>query len=170
MPFKYRLEKVLIFRISKRDEQIEVVKAAEQEVIRIQNEIDQKKLEISAVKSNMYSAHHTMMEVYDNYIKHLYEVIEKLEEEKQEAIKKLEEEKEKLAELEKGVKVLEKHKERKKEEFLEEEKKAEMKTLDEIAGVKHYRQTQQRKADELEDELLEAEREFNQQYGQDYEY
>lgn len=155
MPFIYRLQKVLIFRMQKRDEQIEVVKLAEQEVQRIQAEIDKKKQEIFGVKQNMFKSHHTMMEAHDHYIKYLYDLIEKLEFDKQEAIKQLEAEKEKLLELEKAVKVLEKHKEKAKEAYLEEEKKIEMKRLDEVAGVKHYRKTLEAKLDAEEEELLE---------------
>jgi len=151
MPFRYRLQKILNFRIQKRDEQLEVVKAAEQEVRRIQAEIDEKKRTVAVLRQNMYSAHHTMMETYDTYIKHMYELIDQLEEQKQEAIRRLEEEKEKLAELEKAVKVLEKHREKAKEAYLEEEKKAEMKVLDEIANIKHFRKTQDRKIEEVEE-------------------
>lgn len=160
MPFKYRLEKVLTFRIQKKDEQVEVVKAAETEVQRIQNEIDKVKQTIASLKSQMYSAQHTMLETYDNYFKHLYETIDKLEEEKQEAIKKLQEERELLLELEKAVKVLEKHKEKAREEYLKEERIIEMKKLDEVASVKHFRQSLERKNDEAEEE--------QQQYNEDY--
>ena len=151
MPFRYRLQKVLNFRIQKKDEQLEVVKKAEQEVIRIQGVIDENKNTVSVLRQNMYSAPHTMMESYDNYLKHLYKVIEGLEEEKQDAIKVLNEERELLAELEKGVKVLEKHKEKAKEAYLLEEKKAEMKMLDEVAGVRHFRNTLEKRIDEAEE-------------------
>ena len=70
-----------------------------------------------------------MMDSYDKYLKHLYEKGEELENQKLEAIKVLEEEKQKLVEREKEVKVLEKHKERAKEIYLEEEKQAENKLL-----------------------------------------
>lgn len=151
MPFRYRLQKILNFRIQKKDEQLEVVKKAEQEVIRIQGVINEHKQTVSVLRQNMYSAPHTMMESYDSYLKHLYGVIEGLEDEKQEAIKVLNEEREVLAELEKGVKVLEKHKEKAREAYLLEEKKAEMKLLDEVAGVRHFRSTLDKKADEAED-------------------
>ena len=53
MPFRYNLQKVLNFRITKRDEQIEVVKKAQMEVERIQKEIEQKYQEIYGLQSEM---------------------------------------------------------------------------------------------------------------------
>lgn len=158
MPFDYRLQKILNFRIHKKQEQLEVVKQAEREVRRIQSEIDYNLNTISVLRKTMYTAPHTMMENYDIYIKHLYEIIEALEEEKRKAIEKLEEEKAKLVELEKAVKVLEKHKEKAHEQYKDEENKAEMKRLDEVAGLKHYSKTQERKQEELLEELTKEER------------
>lgn len=163
MPFVYNLQKVLNFRITKRDEQIEVVKRAEQKVAQIQAQIDEKKQEIYSVQENMRHAQHIMMEAYDRYIKHLHELIAKLEEDKQKAIKILEQERETLKEYEQGVKVLEKHKEKKKEEYLEEEKRAEMKRLDEVGSIKHFRLTRE-KEEELELEELLKLREYDDEY------
>lgn len=151
MPFRYRLDKVLKYRIQKRDEQLDVVRAAQREVMRIQAEIDKNVNTVDVLKKGIYQAHHTMMEAYDKYIKHLYEIIKKLEEDKQEAIKRLEYEKEVLAEREKEVKVLEKHKEKAREIYKEEEKKAEMKRLDEVAGQKYYAKMQEKINEELAD-------------------
>jgi len=95
-----------------------------------------------------------MLKSYDVYIEHLYKLIEKLEEEKRQAIQRLEEEKEKLAEMEKGIKALEKHKEKALEVYLEEEKDAEMRMLNEIAGLKHFSMMQEKKEEELEELLL----------------
>lgn len=155
MPFRYRLDKVLKYRIQKRDEQLNVVRQAQQEVLRIQAEIDKNLNSIALLRKSIRSAHHTLMENYDVYIKHLEEIVKQLEVEKQAAIDKLNEEKEKLAELEKAVKVLEKHKEKMKEQYKEEEKKAEMKKLDEIASQKHFAKMQQRILEELEEEEIE---------------
>ena len=162
MPFRYNLQKILNFRITKRDEQIEVVKKAQMEVDRIQKEIDMKYQEIYSVQADMKHAQPIMMETYDRYIKHLYKLIEELEIQKQEAIKKLEIEQEKLTELEKNVKVLEKHKERKKEEYLKEEKEREMKELNETASIKHFRR-QKENQEELEmEEYLQKLQENNE--------
>ena len=154
MPFRYSLQKVLNFRITKRDEQIEAVKKAQAEVDRIQAEIDAKYQEIYSVQANMKQADFRMYETYDNYIKHLYTIIAKLEEDKKIAEEKLREEQDKLVECEQNVKVLEKHKEHKKEEYLAEEKKAEMKQLDETGSIKHYRMKKEREEEEMLEELL----------------
>jgi flagellar export protein FliJ len=154
MPFVYRLQKILNFRIQKKDEQIEVVKRAEREVQRIQNEINKNKNTVSVLRKSMYSAPHIMMEKYDQYIKHLYDIIDELEVEKQQAIEKLNEEKAKLVELEKAVKVLEKHKEKAALYYKEEQDKIEMKRLDEVAGLKHFAKTQESIQEEMELEGL----------------
>lgn len=151
MPFVYRLQKVLNYRIQKKDEQIEVVKLAERYVQRIQEEIDKRKQTILDLRKSMYSASHLMIESYDIYIKYLNDEIDTLEEEKIRAIEKLQQEREILIELEKGVKVLEKHKEKVHEQYKEEEKKVEMRRLDEVAGLKHYAKTQEFKREELEE-------------------
>ena len=165
MPFRYNLQKVLNFRITKRDEQIEVVKKAQLEVERIQKEIEQKFQEIYGLQAEMRRAQPIMMEMYDRFIKHLYKLIAELEIQKQEAQKKLEQEQETLTEYEQNVKVLEKHKERKKEEYLKEEKEREMKELNETASIKHFRK--QREAQE-EEELEEYLRMM--QVNNEYEY
>ena len=152
MPFRYRLEKVIKYRVQKRDEQLDVVRKAQNEVLRIQAEIDKNKNSVALLRKTIRSAHHTMMENYDIYIKHLDDIIANLEIEKQAAIDKLNEEKEILAELEKAVKVLEKHKEKMHEQYKEEEKQAEMKILNEVAGQKHYAKMQEKILEQLEED------------------
>jgi flagellar export protein FliJ len=152
MPFVYRFQKVLNYRITKKQEQIEIVKFSEREVQRIQNEIDRNKNTIIVLRKSMYTSGNIMIEKYDQYIKYLYDVINQLEEEKIQAIQKLNEEKEKLIELEKAVKVLEKHKEKIKEQYIDEQNRAEMKVLDEVAGLKHYAKTQNKISEELLEE------------------
>lgn len=151
MPFQYRLEKILKYRIQKRDEQQEVVAKAAAEVQRIQAEIDKNLNSVAILRKSIYNAHHTMMENYDTYIKHLDEIIEKLEEEKQIAINKLNEEREKLEELEKAVKVVEKHKEKALEQYKAEERQLEMKRLDEVAGQKYFAKTLAKTIEEEEE-------------------
>ena len=163
MAFRYNLQKILNFRITKRDEQIEVVKRAQLEVERIEKEIALKYQEIYSVQAEMKRAQPMMYESYDRFIKHLYKQIEELEVKKQEAIQRLEEEKEKLTECEQNVKVLEKHKEKKKEEYLKEEKEREMKELNETASIKHFRK-QKEAQEELEME------EYLKMMQENYEY
>jgi len=156
VPFHYRLDKVLKYRIQKRDEQINVVLEAQREVQRIQAEIDKNKNSVALLRKTIYQAHHTLMENYDTYIKHLDEIIAQLEIKKQEAIDILNEEKEKLAEMEKAVKVLEKHREKMLDQYKEEQKQAEMKTLNEVAGQKHYAKMQARIQEQIEEDELEG--------------
>ncbi len=152
MPFRYRLQKVLDFRIKKKEEQLQEVIKAKNEVDRIQGLIDANNKEIAGVIQTMRtSKDFRMMDSYDKYLKHLYEKGEELEQQKQEALNKLEEEKQKLVEREKEVKVLEKHKEKMKEIYIEEEKQAENKQLSEVAVQKYFRQTKERKEEEGED-------------------
>ena len=56
-----------------------------------------------------------------------------------------------LKEREKEVKVLEKHKEKAREVYIEEEKQAENKLLSEVAVQKHFEKTRNRKEEEGED-------------------
>ena len=140
MPFKYRLQKMLDFRIKKKEEQLLEVLKAKNEVDRIQGLIDANNEEIAGVIQTMRTTKDfKMMDGYDKYLKHLYEKGEELENQKQEAIRILEEEKQKLVEREKEVKVLEKHKEKMKEIYIEEEKQAENKLLSEVGVQKFYR-------------------------------
>ena len=150
MPFRYRLQKVLDFRIKKKEEQLQEVLKAKQEVDRIQRLIDDINNEISGVIHTMRTtADFSQMDLYDKYLKHLYEKGEELEKQKQEAINILEEEKAKLIEREKEVKVLEKHKEKELEKNKEEEKILENKQLSEVAVQKYYRKTKEKKEEEL---------------------
>ena len=101
----------------------------------------------------MRKADFRQYEMYDNFLKHLYLKGEELEIDRIEAQKALDIEKEKLKELEKAVKVLEKHKEHAKEAYLEEEKQAELKQLSEVAVQKYFERTRAQQEEELE-ELL----------------
>lgn len=153
MAFKYRLQKVLEFRIRKKEAQLQEVIKAKNEVNRIQGLIDANNQEIAGVIKSMRTAQdYRMMDAYDKYLKHLYEKGEELEQQKQEAIRLLEIEKAKLVECEKEVKVLEKHKEKALEAYKEEEKQIENKQLSEVAVQKYFQRTRQRKEEEGEDD------------------
>ncbi|MDD3237789.1 MAG: hypothetical protein PHV37_06795 [Candidatus Gastranaerophilales bacterium] len=154
MPFRYRLQKVLDFRIKKKEAQLQAVIKAQQEVYRVEALIEKNNREIAASKDNMRKADPMMYEAYDNFIKHLYEVGEDLELEKQKALDALQVEKDKLVECEKEVKVLEKHKENMHEAYKAEEKAAELKRLSEVAVQKYFARTKEQKEDEELDELI----------------
>lgn len=155
MPFRYRLQKFLEIRIRKKEEQLQEVIKAQSEVDRIELSIIKNNKDIQDTRVNMRKSDPMMYEGFDKFLKHLYEIGEQLELEKQEAIKKLEEEKEKLREREKEVNVLEKHKEHKREEYLQEQKALELKQLNEIGAQKHFAKTREKQEEEMLDELRE---------------
>lgn len=149
MPFRYRLQKILDFRIRKKEEQLQNVRNAQALVLKIEGLIERNNKEIAQTRINMRQADFMMYESYDNFLKHLYEKGEALELDRQKAQEALEEEKDKLRELEKAVKVLEKHKEHSREAYLEEEKQAELKRLSEVAIQKYFAKTREQQEEEL---------------------
>ncbi len=153
MPFRYRLQKVLDFRIRKKEEQLLVVQKAQQAVFIAEENIRKNNEEIRETQINMRKADPMMYDIYDKYLIHLWEKAEQLEQIRAEAQRILDIEKEKLVKLEQAVKVLEKHKEKNKEAYLEEEKKAELKSYSELGVQRYFRQSNERKEEE-ELELL----------------
>ncbi len=152
MPFRYRLQKVLDFRIRKKENQLQAVLKAKREADRIQNLINDNNREIQGVIQTMRtSSDFRMMDSYDKYLKHLYEKGDELDKQKAEAEKALALEKEKLAECEKEVKVLEKHKEKALDTYKEELRQAENKQLSEIAVQKYFQKTKLKKEEEQDD-------------------
>ena len=79
MPFVYRLQKVLEFRIRKKEEQLLVVQKAQQAVFEAEENIRKNEEEIRATKLNMRSADPMMYDAYDKYLVHLWEKAEQLE-------------------------------------------------------------------------------------------
>ena len=154
MPFRYRLQKVLDFRIRQKDQQLQAVILAQQEVYKAEGMIDLNNKEIVSTRVNMRKADFHMLDAYDKYLKSLYEKGVQLEELKQKALENLAEEKRKLTQAEKDVKVLENHKERMREIYKEEEKAAELKRLSEVAVQKFFA----RRKEEQEEAELEARR------------
>ena len=148
MPFRYRLQKVLEFRIRKKEEQLLVVQKAQQAVFEAEENIRKNEEEIRTTKLNMRQADPMMYETYDKYLVHLWEKAEQLEEIRKEKQRILDEEKIKLVKLEQGVKVLEKHKEKNKEAYIAEEKAAELKKYSELGVTRFFRQSQDRAEEE----------------------
>ena len=138
MPFRYRLQKILEIRIRKKEEQLQVVIKAQEEVNRIELLILQNLDLIKKTTQEMRSSNPMMFEQYDKYIKHLWEEDKKLKVQKEEAIEALEKEKEILKIKEQEVNVLEKHKEHQKEEYIKEQKAKELKELNEIGSQKFF--------------------------------
>lgn len=148
MPFFYRLQKILDFRIRKKEEQLLAVQRAQKELAIAEQNIVRNNQEIELIKENQRKADALLLESYDKYLHHLWEKGKELEIIKQEKERKVQEEIQLLIELEKAVKVLEKHKEKNKEAYLEEEKKEELKMLSELGVQRHFQHTQQKIEDE----------------------
>ena len=137
MPFVYRLQKILDFRIRKKEAQLIVVQKAMQAVYEAEERIRQNEAEIQQTIQNKKTADFRMMEYYDNYLHHLWDKAEVLEQERMRLQEIADEEKRKLVKCEQEVKVVEKHKEKQKEAYREDEKKQELKQYSEI-GVQRF--------------------------------
>ena len=138
MPFRYRLQKILEFRIRKKEEQEAVVQKAQQAVHQAEMDIKQNEDEIMQTVQAKKMADYRMMEYYDKYLHHLWDKAEELEKKREEAQKVLDEEMEKLVKCEQEVKVLENPKEKKKEQYIAEEKAAELKMFSELGVQRHF--------------------------------
>ena len=151
MPFKYRLEKILNFRIKKKDEQLEKVRKAQMEVARVEGMIQANLGQIKDTREGMRMADAMMLQHFDNFLQSLYEKDGALKEQKQAAIRFWQEQIAVLHELEKAVKVLEKHKEKKQEEYNEEQKQIELRQLNEVGSLRHFAKSRALEQEELEE-------------------
>ncbi len=152
MPFVYRLQKILDFRIRKKEEQLMAVLKAQQAVHEQEERIRQNEAEIQQTIESKKTADFRMMEYYDKYLHHLWDKADALEAERQRLQAILDEEKQKLVKCEQEVKVLEKHKEKQKDAYIEEEKKEELKRFSEI-GVQRFFIRNREENEELEAEI-----------------
>ena len=168
MPFVYRLEKILGFRIRKKEEQLLVVQKAQQEVFIAEQRIRENEAEIQQTIENRKTADYKMMEYFDKYLHHLWDKADALEAERKRLQAILDEEKAKLVKLEQAVKVLEKHKEKQKEAYLEEEKAKELRQFSEIGVQRFFIQSREREEEEeleLQKLIEESEDEMEENYG-----
>ena len=149
MPFVYRLQKVLDFRIRKKEEQLLNVQKAQQQVYIAEENIRKNEAEIRQTIQNKRTADFRMMEYYDNYLHHLWDKADSLEQERKRVQAILDQEKQKLVKLEQAVKVVEKHKEKQKEAYQEEQKAIELKQFSEI-GVQRFFIRSREEAEEQE--------------------
>ena len=163
MPFVYRLQKVLDFRIRKKEEQLMILQKAQQALYEAEADIQRNNAEIEATKQNQRHADFTMMEAYDNYLHHLWEKAEQLELVRQEKEEIVQQEMQKLVELEQAVKVLEKDKEKSRDAYIAEEKAAELKNMSELGVQRYFQQSRETRE---EQELLEQyQREIEREHG-----
>jgi flagellar FliJ protein len=148
MPFRYRLQKVLDFRINQKEEQRMRVQKAQKAVNQAEQDIKKNEQDILDTKNGMRQADPMMYETYDKFLQHLWEKAEELEAKRQELQKLLDIEVAKLVKCEQAVKVLEKHKEKNKEAYIAEEKAAELKQFSELGVTRFFKQTQERREEE----------------------
>lgn len=160
MPFVYRLQKVLEFRIRAKEQQLLVVQKAQQDVYLQEEKIRQNEAEIRQTIQNKRTADFRMMEYYDNYLHHLWDKADALEQERRRLQTILDEEQKKLVKLEQAVKVVEKHKEKQREAYLEEQKAIELKQFSEI-GVQRFfiHSREEAEEQELQEQLRKLESE-----------
>lgn len=137
MPFRYRLQKVLDFRIREKEAQLLVVQKAQQAVFEAEENIRKNDAEIQQTIQNKRTADFRMMEYYDKYLHHLWDKADTLEQERQRVQAILDKEQQELIKREQAVKVIEKHKEKQREAYLAEEKAIELKQFSEI-GVQRF--------------------------------
>ena len=121
---------------------------AQQQVYIAEANIRKNNEEIEQTKVSQRTADYRLMESYDKYLHHLWEKADSLELIKQDAERKLQEEIMLLVECEKAVKVLEKHKEKNREVYLNEEKALELKNLSEVGVQRHFQQSQHKNEEE----------------------
>ncbi len=160
MPFRYRLQKILDFRINQKEEQRMRVQKAQQAVNEAEQNIKKNNQDILDTKEGMRTADPRMYESYDNFLNHLWEKAEQLEKRRQELQEILDAEVAKLVKCEQAVKVLEKHKEKNKELYLAEEKAAELKQFSELGVTRFFKQAQERRDEEEQQEILRQLREI----------
>lgn len=162
MPFRYRLQKILEFRIRKKEEQETVVQKAQQAVHQAEMDIEQNNNEIAQTIQSKKMADYRMMEYYDKYLHHLWDKAEELEKKRQELQEILDEEMQKLIKCEQEVKVLENHKEKKKEQYIAEEKAAELKMFSELGVQRHFlRAREEAEEEEKMEEFLREQEEWS---------
>ncbi|HEY9687189.1 MAG TPA: flagellar export protein FliJ [Coleofasciculaceae cyanobacterium] len=156
--FVYRLQKVYELRERKKKDQEQRVIDAQKRLRDVELAIEEKKNEIRTSRKNMLSSPHILMAAYDEFLHLLNQQLDGLYEDLELARQALEYERQLLIKAQAELEALVKHKDKAREEWQEEEKRLEMKMLDEVAGQRYYRAQQVRmeeEADEADSEEFE---------------
>lgn len=148
--FIYRLQKVFELRERKKKQQEQRVADAQKKVREVEMAIEEKKNEIRMIRKNMLSSPHTLMAAHDEFLHHLNQQLDELHEDLRRAQDILAHEKILLQKAHSELEALVKHKEKAREEWLEEQKWKEMKMLDEVAGQRYFRAQLVKTEEELE--------------------
>ncbi len=166
-PFIYRLQKVYELRERKKKQQELLVIEAVARVQAVETSISEKKNEIRLLRQNMLSSPHTLMSMHDEFIHGLNHDLDQLYVDLQEAKEHLARERELLIKAEAELEALEKHKEKTYEAWLEDEKRLDLKRLDEVASQRFFRnQLEELEREEIETLAEEEQVAFNAQEGQ----
>lgn len=165
MAFRYRLQKIYDLRERRLRAQEKRVREAADAVEAAQAAENAKRQDITKTQAERLQAHHMQWTLYDKWLRKLDRELDRLIEETHAAKRHLDEEREKLLKAQADLEALNKHRDRAKEEWQEEEKQREMKQLDEVATQRYFRATQAAQLEEIEDAAAEAKRQsFHQQY------
>lgn len=121
------------------------------EIARVEGMIQANLGQIKDTREGMKMADAMMLQHYDNFLQSLYQQDEALRQRKKAAIRFWQEQMAILQELEKAVKVLEKHKEKKKDEYNEEQKQIELRQLNEVGSLRHFARSREQEQEELEE-------------------
>jgi flagellar export protein FliJ len=150
--FVYRLQKVFELRERKKKQQEQRVLEAQAALKAAELALEQHYQKAAELALFMKTAPTSMYQGYDNY-----KEVEKQQEDQLKlnirmATDHLTHQKQLLIKAQADVEALVKHKEKAKEEWLEEEKYREMKQLDEVGGQRYFRQQQANALEALADE------------------
>ncbi|MFM7389482.1 MAG: hypothetical protein ACKO34_02515 [Vampirovibrionales bacterium] len=137
--FKYRLQKVYEMRERHKKEQEQRVNEAVAATRKVEVQRQAKQQEITTLVEELRRTPPMMMEMGMKYKEKLKEQLLQIEEAYQQVLAKQREEEQKLSEAHQALEALEKHKEKCREDWKEEQKAIEMKMLDEIGSQRYFR-------------------------------
>jgi flagellar export protein FliJ len=149
--FVYRLQKVLEMRERKVKEQEQVVIEAKKFLAVAQQKVVSKQQEIRSAQQSMHAGPHTLLAMHDRFIHRSMQELETLQQECYQAERRVIEEAKRLIQYQAEMEALVKHKDKAYDEWKEEEKRAEMKVLDEVATQRFFRAKLSREIDEALD-------------------
>jgi flagellar biosynthesis chaperone FliJ len=151
--FVWRLLKVYEMYQRRKQAQEQRVQEAEARYRAAVADVANQQQTIVKLKQDMKTAHYTYFEIYDRYLEVAHQELVRLEQVRDMRLEEITEEKRKLREIQQDIDALEKHREKSREVWLEEEKAIEMKQLDEIGAQRYFRQM----AEVLEEQAQQAE-------------
>ena len=132
MPFKYRLQKVLELREQRLEDAKTAFQKASSAVIEVEKKIKKNERDILEIRKRLASGKtEGSPAIYINRLKYLQNKAEKLEQELERAKNKLEEAKQKMVKAQQDKEILERHKQKEKKKYQDEEDRKEQIDLNE---------------------------------------